>query len=105
MSLRGCTAVISDLVQAYSEDLVVRQLTQLYRDEIRRVIKEIDDLLPYYREQVDVATYEFERARVMLVQAWEGEGGLDVCALEVSLKYLLKKRQVFTRILCASAEA
>jgi hypothetical protein len=98
MSLRGCAAVIDDLVQAYPEDVVVEQLKQVYREEIRQVIGEINERLLHYRTQVDMPTYELERAKVMLLQAWEGEGTMGVQALETSLKYLLKKQQVFSTI-------
>ena len=98
MSIRGCASVIDDLVQAYPEDVVVEQFKQLYREQIRQVVEEIGDLLPHYRTQVDAPTYGLERARVMLVQAWEGEGTMGVQALETSLKYLLKKQQVFSTL-------
>ena len=98
MSIRGCTAVIDDLVQAYPTDTVVAQLERVYREQIRQVVREIDELLPRYRTHVDVPTYEFERAKLMLVQAWEGEGAMGVRGLEASLKYLLKKRQTFASV-------
>lgn len=105
MSIRGCSAVIDDLVQAYPEDVVVEQLRQVYRDQIRQVAREIDDLLPRYRKQVDMPTYELERAKVMLVQAWESESTMGVQALEASLKYLLKKQQALSTISSPTVKA
>lgn len=98
MSIKGCTAVIDDLVQVYLKDTVVPQLERVYRKQIRQVVREIDELLPRYRTHVDAPTYEFERAKMMLVQAWEGEGAVGVRGLEASLKYLLKKQQAFASV-------
>jgi hypothetical protein len=98
MSLRGCANVIDDLVQFYPEDVVVKQLEQLYRTEIRGVIGELGELLPHYRSWVDEQTYELEQAKVRLVEAYEREGTMSVRALETSLKYLLKKRRAFAEI-------
>lgn len=98
MSLRGCANVIDDLIQCYPEDVVVKQLEQLYRTEIRGVIGEIGELLPHYRSWVDEWTYEFERAKVRLVEAYEREGTMSVHTLETSLKYLLRKQRAFAEV-------
>ena len=98
MSLRGCAKVIDDLVQFYPEDVVVKQLEQLYRTEIRGVIGEIGELLPCYHRCVDEQTYELERAKVILVEAYEREGTMSVRALKTSLKYLLKKQRAFAEV-------
>ena len=105
MSLRGCGAVLDDLVQVYSEDVVVEQLKQVYREQIRQAAGEIGDLLPHYRARVDAPTYELERAQVRLIQAWEDEGSMDARALEASLKYLLKKQRVFAALSHPGVEA
>jgi len=105
MSLRGCTAVIDDLVQVYPEDVVVKQLNQVYREQIRQVVGDIDDLLPHYRARVDAPTYELEHAKVRLIEAWEVEGTMSVRALEASLKYLLKKQRAFATLSSPGVEA
>ena len=97
--------MINDLVHAYPEDVVVEQLRQVYGEQIRQVVDEIDDLLPRFRTQVDAPTFELERAKVMLVQAWESEGTMGVQALEAALKYLLRKQQVFSAMSPAGVKA
>lgn len=52
MSIRGCTAVIDDLVQTYPEDVVVEQPKKVYREQIRQAVEEIDRLLLHYHTQV-----------------------------------------------------
>lgn len=105
MSIRGCTAVIDDLVQAYPEDVVVAQLKQVYREQIEQVVAELGDLLLRYRGQVDAPTFELERAKVRLVQAWGDEGTMGVRGLEAALKYLLKKQRTLAGVSRPGVEA
>ncbi len=84
---------------------MVKQLNQVYREQIRQVVGEIDDLLPYYRVRADALTYELEHAKVRLIEAWEGEGTMDIWALEASLKYLLKKQRTFATLSSPGVEA
>jgi len=89
MAVGGSTVVIEELVQIYPQEVVLEQLEWLYREEIRRTIREIDALLPSYRAQVDEASYLRDREGFMALVAWSCDSSLSVHELETLLKCLL----------------
>lgn len=99
MSLRGCNALIDDLVRIYPQEVILEQLVQLYRAQIRRVIQEIELLAPHCQTYVSAKAYERDLAKMKLVEAWVGKNRVDVQTLERSLKYLLTRQRAMTAVL------
>ena len=96
MTIKGSAAVTEDLARVYTEETVVEQFKQLYRNEINRAIEEANGLLPQYRDRVDATTYARDHTKLLLVAAYLHDDSMSVHALEKSLKYVLKQQQVFT---------
>ena len=91
MPVKGSAAAIEELVRIYPREVVLEGLERLYREEILRVIREIDGPL-INQEESDDADREKEDA----LTAWAVrvcDDALSLAELEVLLKRLLRRVQ------------
>lgn len=76
----------------YTLQAIYERLKPIYRTEIIRTIKEIDNLLPSYRQVADSNTYERDRTTMMLVAAYVSSEAITIRALAMLLNLLLEQR-------------
>lgn len=99
MILKGYTAVIDDLVRIYPKVMIMEQLAQLYREQLKVILKELNQSMNDCRTQVTPEVYDREQAELRLLAAWVSTDPKDVYILERSLKYLLKRQRAFADLL------
>lgn len=89
------TAVGKAFKGVYSVNSVERQ----YRNEINRLLRELNALLPRYQMCVDGAQYASERNKLAVLTACYNDTSLDESGLETLLQSLVSQRLAFTDVL------